>query len=222
MKFINYNKIRHPSHNKIIITLLLSSLIFLFLWYLTATEALWLIKIDQYVNLIVPNLHNAILTPIMYYISEVFEPKLFVLWFTPLLLLLIYRGRWWRAGFLFIGVGIGQVIKTIVKHLTDKPRPENPFGILDTATSFPSGHAVAAVFIFLEVYILVTPLIKKSWQLPVHIVLILLMFAVPLSRVYLQVHYVSDIVAGSALGVASIMITLLLFHHFIPKNKQND
>lgn len=220
MKLITYNKIRHSSYNKIVITLLLSSILFLYLWYLTATQALWLIKIDQYINLIIPNLHNILLTTIMYYVSEVFEPKLFVLWFTPLLLLLIYKGRWWRSGFLFFGVGIGQIIKTIIKHLTDKSRPDNPFGIVDFATSFPSGHAVAAMFIFLEVYILVTPLIRKSWQLPVRIILILLMIAVPLSRAYLQVHYISDIVAGLALAVASFTFTLLVFHHFIPKDNK--
>jgi undecaprenyl-diphosphatase len=157
----------------------------------------------------------------MFYVSEVFEPKIFIVWFGILMLILAYKKRFFEAGFLFFGTFGGQAIKTIVKHLTDKPRPENPFGIVDAESSFPSGHATASVFLFFAIYYLVTPYLRASWRPWVQGLLITGMFLVPFSRLFLQVHYTSDVLAGALLGTASFAFTLFIFDYFYKKTHEN-
>jgi len=206
-------------HYKSLCFFIVSTLFFGILWALTAVEVQWLIILDQYLNSLIPTLHSTLLNPLFYFISEIFEPRIFIVWFSILLVLLAYKRKYFEAGFLFFGIAGGQVIKTIVKQLTDKARPENPFGIIDIASSFPSGHAVASVFIFLELYFFIIPLLKKSWQRPAQIIFILAMLAVPLSRLYLQVHYLSDVIAGALLAIASFTFTILVFSYFSTKKQ---
>jgi len=207
-----YHIIQH--HRKSLSFFFISTVIFSVLWVMTVLHTPWLITIDHTVNAIMPALHTAILNPLFFYISEVFEPEIFVVWFGILLLLLAYKKKYFEAGFLFFGTAGGQVVKTIVKHLTSKPRPENPFGIVDFETSFPSGHTTASIFLFFAIYYLVTPYVRASWRPWVQGALIVGMIAVPFSRLFLQVHYFSDVLAGIALGTASFAFTVFVFDYF--------
>jgi len=208
-------------HYKSLSFFAISTIVFIILWVLTWQKAQWLITIDHTFNTLMPALHNTFLNPIFFYISEAFEPKIFIVWFVILLVLLAYKKKYFEAGFLFFGTGGGQMVKTIVKHLTDKPRPENPFGIIDSATSFPSGHATASIFLFFAIYYLVTPYLRASWRPYVQGTLILGMILVPFSRLFLQVHYLSDVCAGIALGTASFAFTLFVFDYFYKKTHKN-
>jgi len=215
MKHIIYH------HYKSLSFFLISSILFAALWCLTTLQAQWLISIDQATNSVMPTLHNVLLNPFFYFISEVFEPKIFIVWFSILLVLLAYKKKYFEASFLAFGVLGGQVIKTAVKYLTDKPRPENPFGIIDFESSFPSGHATASVFLFFAIYYLVTPYLRVSWRPWVQGVLIAGMLLVPFSRLFLQVHYASDVLAGILLGTASFAFTLFVFDYFYKKTHED-
>jgi len=208
-------------HYKSLTFFIVSTVLFGVLWCLTALQSQWMITLDHSLNTLVPVLHNTVLNPFFYFISEVFEPRIFIVWFSILLVLLSYKRRYFEASFLAFGVLGGQVIKTIVKHLTDKPRPENPFGIVDAESSFPSGHATASIFLFFAIYYLVTPYLRASWRPWVQGALIAGMLLVPFSRLFLQVHYASDVLAGVLLGAASFAFTLFIFDYFYKKTHED-
>ncbi len=217
---LEYSTMKHilQHHCKSLRFFILSTLVFILFWVLTLLKTPWLITLDQTINSLVPALHMSdIFNALLYTASEVFEPKIFIVWFSILLLLLTYKKKYFEASFLAFGVLGGQVIKAVVKYITNKPRPENPFGIVDFESSFPSGHATVAVFLFFAIYYLVTPYLRASWRPWVQGVLIAGMITVPLSRVFLQVHYMSDIIAGIALGTASFAFTLFIFDYFYKK-----
>jgi undecaprenyl-diphosphatase len=93
------------------------------------------------------------------------------------------------------------VIQNADKALVGRPRP--PVHQLEavSSTSFPSGHATQATAFFLVLTVVLTPACAPRWvRLLVTGTAIVIVAAVALSRVYLGVHYPTDVVAGMLLG----------------------
>lgn len=98
--------------------------------------------------------------------------------------------------------GIGLMI-VAVKALAGRPRPPHPYAVLTEAGwSFPSGHAAGTAAIALCSAWVLTRWTLPAWaaQVGAWTVALLLVGAVGLSRIYLGVHYVSDVLAGWVLG----------------------
>ena len=98
------------------------------------------------------------------------------------------------------GVAINQLLKSIF----DRPRPQVfEWGAHVLTSSFPSGHAMSSTIVYGTVAYLAARLQKRRltrWiTLAVAALLVLLICA---SRLYLGVHYPSDVVAGVVMGVA--------------------
>ncbi|HSK50845.1 MAG TPA: bifunctional DedA family/phosphatase PAP2 family protein [Solirubrobacterales bacterium] len=116
--------------------------------------------------------------------------------------LLIARRRWAECAVLLSGMTLSTIGFHEVKDLTDRPRPDG--GLVETGgSSFPSGHATHSV---LYVWIAVTIVLRlrpgMARAAGVVAAGIGLTVLVGLSRVYLNVHYLSDVSAGWALGAA--------------------
>ncbi len=200
---INYNNM------KTIFTL--STAAFALLWGFLSSGNI--ILIDTYINSLIPALHSDILSLLFISITSIFNTSIFLLWFLPILAYLAYKKRWYYALFLFFGVAGGQAIKIITKGLTDKARPENPFNLPIHESSFPSGHATTSVFLFLAFLYLLMPVVPSRYRLTFQVFCLSGMVLVPLSRLYTQVHYTSDVLAGVLLGAASFAFTVLVFNY---------
>jgi undecaprenyl-diphosphatase len=88
-----------------------------------------------------------------------------------------------------------------LKVLFHRPRPTPVGGFIDAQQySFPSGHAmVSAAFYFFIAY-LAWRLMKGRWRIVLVVGLVLLVLLIGLSRLYLQAHYLSDVIAGYLAG----------------------
>ena len=89
----------------------------------------------------------------------------------------------------------------VLKHLFRRKRPANP--LLDPAKgkSFPSGHAIMAVnFYGVILYMILQGNTPVYVEIFAATILIALTIAIGFSRVYLQVHYASDVLAGFIIG----------------------
>jgi undecaprenyl-diphosphatase len=116
------------------------------------------------------------------------------------------RRRWVELGVLMAGMTLSSVGIHEIKAMTDRPRPEP--GLIDASgSSFPSGHATHSV---LYVWLAVTIVLRLRPGMARGAALvaagIALTVLVGLSRVYLNVHYLSDVSAGWALGAASFSL----------------
>ncbi len=174
------------------------------------SDFLW--KADLSINSVMSSLHHSdCVNSVFIFISSSFDPVIFLTWFFILLGLLLWRNCRYEALFLFFGVAGGQTIKIIMKFLTDRSRPENPFELSAHESSFPSGHSTTAIFFFMAIIYLFTRNLKKTPQFFVRILLVLGALLVPVSRVFVQVHFLSDVIAGIFLGVGSLVFTILVF-----------
>jgi membrane-associated phospholipid phosphatase len=84
-----------------------------------------------------------------------------------------------------------------LKNLTDRPRPG--FGAINPASmAFPSGHSANSMTAYLAIALLAVP---ASHRRPVIVAAVILSLMVGLSRIYLGVHWPSDVIGGWALGL---------------------
>jgi undecaprenyl-diphosphatase len=118
-------------------------------------------------------------------------------------LLLALRRRWAEAAVIVVATVIVYAGVAELKAATDRPRPPGAL-TSSTGSGFPSGHAAHAIiypWLALTLAVRLRPGLTGGTALLV--AGIALAVAVGLSRVYLGVHYLSDVSAGWALGVAA-------------------
>lgn len=113
-----------------------------------------------------------------------------------------------RLALLALGASIsGAVLTTLLKGFFDRPRPDFVAHIVDaTSASFPSGHAMMSAVVYLTLGGMLAAAQKrtrlKAFALGFAILLTLM---VGFTRIYLGVHYPTDVLAGWALGAAWAM-----------------
>lgn len=122
---------------------------------------------------------------------------------------LAWRRRWEALAYWVLAMLASQVLIGPVKALYARPRP--PLSLVDTSGfSFPSGHAVAGAAIAVSLVIVLVPAGPKRRNL--EILAALFALAMALSRVYLRAHWLSDALAGAALGAAVAVGAAVLIH----------
>ena len=106
-------------------------------------------------------------------------------------LLLIYKEKRKRIPYIWLTIAIVSIIVELLKLLIVRPRPELIGNYSVKGSSFPSGHS-ALIF---------SPVAMLSKEFPkFKIFIVSFALLVAFSRLYLGVHYLSDIIAGSLLG----------------------
>lgn len=111
------------------------------------------------------------------------------------------------AGLMSVAVLGGVVISTLLKLGFDRPRPEIPHAARVFTASFPSGHATLSAITFLTLGALLTRSSPEP-RVKVYVVAltVFLTVMVGLSRLYLGVHYPTDVLAGWSIGAAWAML----------------
>jgi len=131
-------------------------------------------------------------------------------------LYLIRRRRfYWLAAFLSSVYG-GMLLNRILKYVFQRPRPHFDDPLLSLSSySFPSGHTMTATVVFgvLAAYLFAT---TQNWRRRVVIVLVasFLILLVGFSRIYLGVHYLSDLLGAMAEGLAWLALCLTVVYSF--------
>jgi membrane protein DedA with SNARE-associated domain/membrane-associated phospholipid phosphatase len=111
------------------------------------------------------------------------------------------RGRWIDATALALGLGLTYLAVHVAKAAYDRPRPAG--GLVEVSlAAYPSGHALYAVSLVVCATVLVRAGVNWALRFAVVTVAIAVVAAVALSRVYLRVHYLTDVLGGVALGMA--------------------
>lgn len=132
--------------------------------------------------------------------------------------IILARAKMWpELAILVVALAITHVAVPSLKELIDRPRPDGGLtGV--SGDAWPSGHAAyAIIYPWLALMIAVRGPAKLASATAVIVTGVAIAAAVGLSRVYLRVHYLSDVNAGAALGVAVFALcaaVALLVVHF--------
>lgn len=115
------------------------------------------------------------------------------------------------------------LINNVIKIIFRRPRPSNLALVIENTYSFPSGHTMAACIITYLIgnYISKKYSAKKYFITSLEIIIILLVGS---SRVYLGVHYFTDIIGAILISIAIILLAndLEIFEKYINRGNEND
>ena len=120
-----------------------------------------------------------------------------------------------------IGIG-GFVINYFMKLSFQRIRPPHP--LIDPLKnfSFPSGHATSGfIFYGLLVYLIWKTDIPNIYKYIISALLLLFAVLIGFSRVYLRVHYTSDVVGGFCIGLAWLLLTTYVFERLKKKSSSD-
>ncbi|WP_299758537.1 phosphatase PAP2 family protein [uncultured Pontibacter sp.] len=132
---------------------------------------------------------------------------------TPPLVVLVFsffRGwRWFALKVLLISFST-SILNQLLKRFFERPRPS--FAMLEqSGLSFPSGHAmIGGAFYGVLIYIVWRTVPGAAWRWLLTCLLSLLVLLIGFSRIYLKVHYATDVLAGYALGVLWLLLSIYL------------
>jgi undecaprenyl-diphosphatase len=117
---------------------------------------------------------------------------------------LAVRRQFHAVGLVLAATLGGRLLNVVLKAFFDRPRPELVLHLTDVrSASFPSGHAMDSAVIYLTLATLLARLVSpRALKIYFVAVALFLSFLVGLSRVYLGVHYPSDVLAGWMAGLA--------------------
>ena len=138
--------------------------------------------------------------------------------------LLFYTRLDYRFLIFVLGVVLEALLNGAFKGVYQRPRPDfEMWWMYESSTSFPSGHSTSTGFVYpYLIFIFALTEKDKRIKLPVIILSGVFMFIVPVSRIVLGMHYLSDCIAGLSLGLitsALFMALTLLFQEYniLPK-----
>jgi undecaprenyl-diphosphatase len=124
-------------------------------------------------------------------------------------LLLALRDRA-SALWLVLAFYSGAALNHALKHLVQRPRPgQADFAVTDFA--FPSGHAAQATLLYGALLVLLwRHTASRAWRAAAAVAAVLLVAAVSASRVVLQAHWFSDVIAGVLVGGLWLVLALVV------------
>ncbi len=174
------------------------------------TDKVFLLELDVFVNNFFFIHSSEVLRDFMLIFTNIFSPTLITGISLVLIAYLIHKKNYYYSLISIFSLGGGYVFTFIIKNIVTRIRPENAF-ILVKGYSFPSGHAVAStIFFTLLIYFFI---VKVKSMIVREILVVLCVLSIILtafSRVYLGVHWLSDVLAGIGFGLFWVTSIILL------------
>lgn len=125
-------------------------------------------------------------------------------------------GWWRRSWWPLLTIGLSMVLSSgamaIIKNILDRERPPLVDRLVEeTSFSFPSGHSTGIAALCLSVFLASYAVLGRKARWILGIFLAILALAVACSRLYVGVHWGSDVLAGLTLGVTTCCLVYAVF-----------
>jgi membrane-associated phospholipid phosphatase len=157
-------------------------------------------------------LHHPVFVRLTELVSSSGSSLAWLVVFVPVTLWLLRRRLPRLAAFTAITVVLSSLLNNAVKILVHRARPVLSHPVAHAGgTSFPSGHAQAAVVCYGVLLLVFLPVLSGAWRRVAVAVAVVMVLAIGFSRVALGVHYVSDVLAGYVLGGAWLVAMTAVF-----------
>jgi undecaprenyl-diphosphatase len=138
-------------------------------------------------------------------------------------LFLALSGKARTALFVAVCVIGGAIASTVLKAVFDRPRPDVAAATHVFTASFPSGHAALSAVVYLTLALLLAEA-SPNRALKVYFIGlgVFITFAVGISRIYIGVHYPTDVLAGWSLGAAWALVCWVGYSFLFTGRRERD
>ena len=117
---------------------------------------------------------------------------------------------------IFMNLGIAAGLNWTLKQILQRPRPTEYRIINETGYSFPSGHSMTSMAFYGFIIYLIYKYVKNKYlKASLIAFLSILIISIGVSRIYLGVHYTSDVIGGFLLGVSYLIIYIKCINSFL-------
>jgi hypothetical protein len=204
---------KYKEYIKYTILILCSVIFAIFTYKVVADKTIYIDSIVY--NYISNNIINKNRTEIVKVITNITSPIMVII--TLLILVLAIKDKKIKISLVINLLGI-TIINNLIKVIIARPRPEINKLVTETGYSFPSGHSITSmVFYGYLVYLTYKYINNKKIKIPLIIFLILLIPTIGLSRIYLGVHYTSDVLCGFLLGIIYLILFISISKKYLER-----
>lgn len=106
------------------------------------------------------------------------------------------------------------LVNTLIKYIARRERPPHLRLISQGGFSYPSGHAMISICVYgMLIYIILKNIKNKKIKILLTILLTLLIISIGLSRIYVGVHYPSDVLAGYIVASSIVIIIISIYNN---------
>lgn len=168
-------------------------------------------RFDQNVTDFVIPLRNGIADTYFHVMTALANEEFVVIAILVMLFVIALAFKKWRIALIYLlGVIVGNLwVNPTLKDIFKRERPAAEFQLVsESSFSFPSGHSFASAMIYpLTAYVLMRYTNLGRYPKSVTTIVAVIVFSIGFSRIYLGVHFLTDVIAGYSLGYAFYYLT---------------
>ena len=182
-------------------------LLFVILGYIVKFYPDMLIGFDQPIQTAIRGDLPASLTVLFRTITHLIDIPVIITW-VLIVAFIFYRKQWKLESYLMLGnLTLAGILIVTFKNIYQRPRPEIVHLVEEKGFSFPSGHSLAVTLMVGSLIVILSQRIKnKTWRKVMQIGLGIYLVSVLVSRIYLGVHYPSDVIASLCVGLGVLFM----------------
>ncbi|WP_461198674.1 phosphatase PAP2 family protein [Enterococcus sp. N249-2] len=183
-------------------------LLFVFLGYIVKFYPSWLNPFDESLTRVIRSGYP-LMTPFFLWVTKFANPVTIILLFLVVLVVFLINKYYAEALWLSLGtIGIAGLFNPLIKLVFLRERPTLEHLVVETSSSFPNGHSTGSMVFYGTLLLLVPILFKQPfWQWCLRILLGLLILLIGISRIYVGVHFPSDVLGGFCVGLSWLLLT---------------
>ena len=182
-------------------------LLFMIIGYIVKFYPEMLVSFDQPIQTAIRGDLPETLTLLFRAITHLIDIPVIISW-VLIVAFVFYRKQWKMESYLMLGnLALAGILIVTFKNIYQRPRPEILHLVEEKGFSFPSGHSLAVTIMVGTLIVILSQRIKNTiWRKIVQILLSLYIFSVLVSRIYLGVHYPSDVIASLCVGLGVLFM----------------
>lgn len=182
-------------------------LLFMIIGYIVKFYPEMLVSFDQPIQTAIRGDLPETLTLLFRAITHLIDIPVIITW-VLIVAFIFYRKQWKLESYLMLGnLALAGILIVTFKNIYQRQRPEILHLVEEKGFSFPSGHSLAVTIMVGTLIVILSQRIKDQlWKRIVQILLGLYLVSVLISRVYLGVHYPSDVLASLCVGLGVLFI----------------
>lgn len=182
-------------------------LLFMIIGYIVKFYPELLVSFDQPIQTAIRGDLPETLTLLFRAITHLIDIPVIISW-VLIVAFIFYRKQWKMESYLMLGnLTLAGILIVTFKNIYQRPRPEILHLVEEKGFSFPSGHSLAVTIMVGTLIVILSQRIKNTvWRKIVQILLSLYIVSVLVSRIYLGVHYPSDVIASLCVGLGVLFM----------------